>query len=335
MKRIFINVICLLIAVNCSVLCAAQSYHFSQFYSAPLLNNPAFTGFTDGSYRAAANFRSQWSQGSTPYLTTALSFDTRLLKNTISENNKAGAGIYFMNDQSSGGALQTNSLGFSMAYNLSLDAFQEHTIGVGLQGVFNQRRIDYSKLSFESQYGSNGYDPSLPVGEPLNLGTKVHLNMNAGISYNYKHDYNSFFGGVSVYNALRSEENVMAKEFKAPLRFSFLTGGQIALGYDRTVYASLNYMNQAKANEITIGAAYGIQIGEDRRQEIDFGLWHRVKDAIIPYIGYQLDGFQFGLSYDYTISTIKTAGQVRNGYELSLIYTGGDNSQERRIMPWY
>ena len=95
------------------------------------------------------------------------------------------------------------------------------------------------------------------------------------------------------------------------------------------------YMKQAKASDITIGGAYGIQIGEDKRQEVDFGLWHRVKDALIPYIGYQLAGFQFGLSYDYTVSKIKTAGQVRNGYELTLIYTGNNNTEERRLMPWY
>jgi type IX secretion system PorP/SprF family membrane protein len=315
--------------------CYAQSYHFSQFYSTPLLNNPAFTGFTDGAFRVSSNFRSQWSQGSTPYLTTALSFDARLFRNVIPENNKAGAGIYFMNDQSSGGALQTNSLGFSMAYNLSLDQFQEHSIGVGLQGVFNQQRIDYSKLSFETQYGSNGYDPSLPVGEPLNLGSGIHFNANAGIQYHYKHDYNSFFGGVAVYNTFKPDKNLIDKEFQPPMRLSFLTGGQIAIGYDRTVYTSLSYMNQAKANEFTVGGAYGIQIGEDRRQEIDFGIWYRVKDALIPYIGYQLNRFQFGLSYDYTVSGIKSAGQVRNGYELSLIYTVADKSEERRLMPWY
>src|SRR5688572_15600045 len=134
MKRLLVNVISLLFFANFAVSCYAQSYHFSQFYSTPLLNNPAFTGYTEGSYRAATNFRSQWSQGSTPYLTTSLSFDVRSLKNFISENDKAGFGIYFMNDQSSGGALQNNFLGISAGYNKSLDNDGEHAIGVGLQG---------------------------------------------------------------------------------------------------------------------------------------------------------------------------------------------------------
>jgi type IX secretion system PorP/SprF family membrane protein len=253
----------------------------------------------------------------------------------MNENNRVGAGIYFMTDQSSGGALQTNSVALSTAYNLSLDQFREQTLGIGLQALVTQRRIDYSKLSFESQYGSNGYDPSLPVGEPLNLGSKIIFDMNAGILYNYTHDYNAFFGSASVYNALRPEESLLGDQYKIPIRCLLMGGGHVAIGYDRTIYASVNFMSQAKANEITIGGAYGIQIGTDKKQEIDFGLWHRIKDAVIPYLGYQLNGFQFGLSYDYTISTIKTAGQIRNGFELTLSYTAEDLSGERKLMPWY
>jgi type IX secretion system PorP/SprF family membrane protein len=314
--------------------CNAQSYHFSQFYSTPLLNNPASTGNIDGSFRAAANFRSQWAQGSSPYLTSSLSIDTKIFRNTIPETNKAGAGIYFMNDQSSGGALQTNSIGLSTAYSISVDD-GEQNIGIGLQGVLSQRRIDYSKLSFETQYGSNGYDPSLPVGEPLNLGDKVGFDANAGVLYNYKHDYNAFFAGVALYNTFRHNESADINSFKTPMRISVLSGGHLAIGYDQTLYGSINYLNQAKASELTIGAAYGYQIGVDKTQEINFGIWHRVKDAIIPYVGYQLNGFQFGLSYDYTISKIKTGALSKNGFELTLIYQARGNNGEKRLMPWY
>ena len=335
MQRIAITVIITFLFLHIVLLCEGQAYHFSQFYSTPLLNNPAFTGYTDGQFRLATNFRSQWAQGSTPYVTTAVSFDTRGFKNYIDENNRAGAGIYFMNDQSSGGALQTNSVGLSAAYNLSLDEFKEHTIGIGLQGVFTQRKLDYSRLSFESQYGSNGFDPSLPVGEALNFSPKAILNANAGISYHYNRDYNAMFGSASVYNAFSPDESMLPYEFKTLRRYSLMAGGHLAIGYDQTIYGSINYMNQARANEITIGGAYGIQIGDDKKQEIDIGIWHRVKDAIIPYVGYQLKGFQFGFSYDYTISKLKAGGEVRNGFEITLSFTAEDKSGQSRFMPWY
>jgi hypothetical protein len=54
MKKISIGLYLFLIA---STVLKAQSYHFSQFFSTPLLTNPGHTGFIDGPYRVASNFR--------------------------------------------------------------------------------------------------------------------------------------------------------------------------------------------------------------------------------------------------------------------------------------
>src|SRR5689334_23100122 len=89
----------------------AQSYHFSQFFSTPLLTNPAHTGFTEGPYRVASNFRSQGMAGGSPYFTGYISGDASLFKNSLAEGHKAGLGLYVMNDRSQSGALQTSSAG--------------------------------------------------------------------------------------------------------------------------------------------------------------------------------------------------------------------------------
>ena len=39
----------------------AQDIHFSQFYASPLTMNPAMTGMMDGTFRATAQYREQWS----------------------------------------------------------------------------------------------------------------------------------------------------------------------------------------------------------------------------------------------------------------------------------
>jgi hypothetical protein len=65
------------------------------------------------------------------------------------------------------------------------------------------------------------------------------------------------------------------------------------------------------------------------------GMWYRYKDAVIPYLGYYYQGFQLGLSYDYTVSSLKTATQVRNAYELTLIYSASNKSKLRAAIPWY
>ena len=48
----------------------AQGMHFSQYYNAPLLINPANTALmSDHDYRMGANYRSQWTKVPVPYKT--------------------------------------------------------------------------------------------------------------------------------------------------------------------------------------------------------------------------------------------------------------------------
>src|SRR5689334_21398118 len=163
----------LLVTLSIAVGVAAktQSTHFSQFYSTPLLVNPAATGLTPGPYRLAGNYRSQWNASRFPYKTFTFSGDAKILSNQVTEGNILGAGLTFVNDKTMDGAVQTNNLIFSGAYHVAIFDDPYQTIGVGFQGSYNEKRIDFSRLLFESQYNNNGgFDPSAPVGERLENG---------------------------------------------------------------------------------------------------------------------------------------------------------------------
>jgi type IX secretion system PorP/SprF family membrane protein len=314
----------------------AQSYHFSQFFSTPLLTNPANTGLIDGSYRVASNFRSQGKSAANPFFTGYVSADASLLNNILPRGHKAGAGVFVMTDKTLGGASQTNSIGLSAAYHVGLDEYGENSLGLGFQGTYNQRRIDFNRLSFGSQFGFDGYDATLPTGETINNINRAYFDVNAGLVYQANLENKSFFIGGAVYNILRHKDNMIADEFKMPTRYVVQAGGQVFAGEFAKVYFSLTHMGQAKASETTAGGAFGLQLTErEIKNEINFGVWYRYKDAIIPYIGYYYDGFQIGLSYDHTVSDLKTASQVKNGYELTLIYKAGDKSKLKTQVPWY
>jgi type IX secretion system PorP/SprF family membrane protein len=313
----------------------SQSYHFSQFYSTPLLNNPALTGYTDGPYRIATNFRSQWQMGGSPYTTASLSADFSPLRNHLAEGNRLGIGISLLTDQSLNGALQTNSISLSTAYNLTLDYDGAHHLGLGLQGSYHQRRIDFTKLTFENQYLTGGFSQNIPVAESYSQNAKAYIDLNTGLLYNYSSDGKSFFASLGAYNLLQHRENIQVDEFKMPVRYSFNGGGQLDVGYAGTLYYSLNHLKQGTASSTTLGGAYGLQISEEKKQEFDLGLWYRFNDAIIPYLGYQLKTVQVGLSYDYTTSKDKTSSQIRNAFELSFVYLAEDKTELKRLVPWY
>ena len=287
----------------------------------------------------ASNFRSQGSLGGSTYFTGYLSADFSPLKKYLPAGHRAGVGMYVMNDKSLNGALQTNTVAMSAAYNVGLDKNQKNSLGVGLQGTYNQRRIDFSKLSFGNQFGTTGYDPSLPVGEALPIGSDVnksYFDANAGIIFNSLMEKKSFFVGASVYNILRHNDNILPEEFKMPTRYTLQGATQIKTSEEGNLYISLTHMGQAKANETTLGGAYGVLLtNEDKKSELTFGTWYRFKDALIPYVGYYSNGFRVGFSYDYTISGAKTGSQIRNAYELTLLYNPFDKLNLKTTIPWF
>ena len=277
MKKISISLYVLFVV---SGVIQAQSYHFSQFFSTPLLTNPAHTGLTNGPYRVSSNLRSQGTIGGSPYVTGYVSGDVSPLRKYIPAGHKAGLGMYLMSDRSLGGAFQTNTVGFSAAYNLALDKFGTNNLGLGLQGTFNQRRIDFGKLTFGNQWGPDGYDPSRPIGEALPTSgeaNKSYLDVNAGMLYNFLTEKRAFFAGLSVYNILRHNDNILPEEFKMPTRYMMQAGSRLPAGDEGNLYVSLTHMRQAKANETILGAAYGLRLKKEGEEavenELSFGMW--------------------------------------------------------------
>ena len=311
----------------------AQSYHFSQFFSTPLLTNPANTGFTDGPYRVATNIRRQ-GVGDGPYFTGYVSAELSALRDRLPLGHKAGIGFYGMNDNSLLGAVKTNTAGVSFAYHVGLDPYGEQSIGLGMQASAHHRRIDYSKLTFENQFGPGGFDGSLPVGEPLFTKSKTFFDVATGVIYNRIVGNNAYFAGFSVYNILNHNENLLDEDFTLPARFAFQAGSQFSLEYGK-LYASFTTMRQSNASETTLGLAYGYFLTEDSKDELIGGMWLRHKDALIPYIGFQRSNLTVGLSYDLTVSELQVGAQVRNAFELTLIFKSPERHELRTTIPWY
>lgn len=318
-----------------SFMAIGQTHHFSQFYSTPLLINPAATGLTVGPYRLAANYRSQWDAGGSPYTTFTFSGDAHIMKNIMAEGNTLGLGLAFVNDKTMDGAVQSNSLALSAGYHISLDADDIQSIGVGFQGTYNERRIDFSRLQFENQFGNGGFDPSVPIGENLENGKKYYLDVNAGAMYTFALEDRSLFAGVAAYNILKKQDNYLTEQFKTPMLISAMAGGDIDVGFNNSFYFSGNYRQQSNSRELTVGMAYGFFLDGEGFTSLRLGLWHRVKDALIPYAGITYKGLQVGCSYDYTVSGEKTRAEFKNTFEISLLYLAPDQSELKRLVPWY
>src|SRR5579875_1302569 len=96
----------------------AQDLHFSQYFNAPLLVNPANTGFSpDVDWRAGINYRNQYSSlTNNPYKTMNVWGDAQLFNNRF-DNGWMGIGGTILKDVAGAGSLTSTRAYASVAYH--------------------------------------------------------------------------------------------------------------------------------------------------------------------------------------------------------------------------
>jgi type IX secretion system PorP/SprF family membrane protein len=302
----------------------AQDPHFSQFFSSPLTLNPAFTGKFDGQWRLAANHRDQWPSIPKAYVTTSASLDLPLLKSKIPDGDVLGFGIAGLSDQSADAALKLNYGSLSLSYHKALDEDGYNTIGAGFQATFASATLDVTKLTFESQLTQNGFDQTINSGETFNNGTSQnYVDVNAGLLYSgSSNGSNNYYVGMSIYHINKPNLSFIDKTWNLASRITVHSGGSFPLSNTLGFHTSVIYQMQNKATEFVIGGAVSALLNGDEANptNVYFGSWLRLSDAIIPYLGIEINGLRIGASYDINTSGLKAATLSRGGSEFSVIY---------------
>jgi Type IX secretion system membrane protein PorP/SprF len=67
---------------------------------------------------------------------------------------------------------------------------------------------------------------------------------------------------------------------------------------------------------------------------VNIGMWYWSKNAVIPFVGMIYKQFQFGFSYDITISDLNQADQKPTTWEISLILHGKKRTGYFLPCPW-
>lgn len=281
--------------INLSLLTSAQDPHFSQFFASPLTLNPAFTGKFDGTLRVAGNYRNQWPAFNNVYTTSTLSVDFDILKNKLPDYDTWGVGIIALTDKAGSGVLTNNYLGLSTSYHKALDEDGFKQIGLGFQGTYGQKRLDKNKLLFEDQltpFGFTGVTQETFDNDFLNIN---YLDVNAGLLFSTSTDEtNNFYLGASMYHINRPRQSFQGANWNIATRTTVSAGGFFPVTDILTLHTSAIYQYQSKATEAVVGGALAASLDDlsENPANVYAGLWYRVGDAIIPYIGLEFAGLR-------------------------------------------
>ncbi len=301
------------------VLVKAQDLHFSQFPVTPSYINPALTGKFNGDGRVIANQRSQWRSVTVPYQSTAAAMDF----SHIGQSKTAGAGFSAYYDKAGDSKLTTFKLDAAISYTVNLTYNRQHSLVFGLQGGLKNITIDYTALRFNNQYNGTNYDPNLSTGENFSFNKLLAATASTGFAYFYATKENVIIAGVGFHNLIKSNQSFFETGY-SPLdvRVTGHVSAEIAAGERYVVSPAFLYGQQGDLKEMVVGSKAKTILFDDRRyyRAAGMGLFYRNSDAVIVTGNFEINDFNFGVSYDFNISGLRKASGYRGALELSLVY---------------
>ncbi|BDC99387.1 type IX secretion system membrane protein PorP/SprF [Persicobacter psychrovividus] len=300
----------------------AQDPQFSQFYAAPLYLNPGFTGNTQMT-RFGLNYRNQWPSLPGSFVTYSAYVDHYI------DDYNSGIGLLAVGDQIGLGSVSSNMIAMTYAYQLPIS--RNLSFRPGVQLSYTSQNANYSNLVFGSQIDpgtgeilppGQGIDPSLTG---VNNGF-MDLGLG-GVLYS-----KSAWLGVSAYHLLQPNLSAIDNsDDKLPMKFSahggyrFVISKKAGRGYSARDYAitpTFQYKLQGKFDQLDLGLYAHLS-------PIVLGLWyrgipvrttgdHNNSDSMVGLVGFEWNGFNFGYSYDYTISGLSS--RSGGAHEVSVTY---------------
>jgi type IX secretion system PorP/SprF family membrane protein len=296
----------------------AQDPEFSQYYSAPLYLNPAFSG-TAADHRFIANYRNQWPSITNGLVTYAFSYDYNL------EHLNSGLGLLVTTDKAGTANLKSTTLNFQYAYKVKLS--DKWVLSSGLNFGTGFRSVDFSKLVFGDQLAFD-VDGTTPSDDPVfsNLESTTYFDFGGGaLLYSRK-----FWLGFSASHLNHPNRSLIGEQADIPIKTSIHGGVRIPLyngvfKKDRiaSIAPSFVYKHQGDFDQLDIGTYFFYE-------PVVVGFWYRGipiqqdmpdntnHDAVVVILGFQLEKLELTYSYDITVS--KLAPNSGGTHELALKY---------------
>ena len=291
-----------------------QDPEFSQFYANPLYLNPAFTG-TSALSRVAINYRNQWPNHGNTFVTNYLSYDKFV------NGLRGGIGLQLMYDVQLNGVISDLNTSFLYAHHFKVN--DRLFFSLALEAGFIYKQYKVNELVFPGMIDQNTGEIYGTYILPTENGHKLIPDFSVGVVG----QRDNVYFGLAVNHLTQPDESIMKGDNigRLPVKITLHAGakshdfhhGLLSRAY--TLSPNLVYQQQGSFRQINLG----MYMKEDW---LTFGLWYRNNlsmrpNSVVAMFGYQKEKFQFGYSFDYTLSNL--AGYGYGSHEISLVFFFG------------
>ncbi|MEA1886325.1 MAG: type IX secretion system membrane protein PorP/SprF [Bacteroidota bacterium] len=328
-KQILIIICGMLLGIS---LHAQQVPMYSQYVMNGFLINPSYAG-NDGYTSLNLTAREQWIGLPSSPSTYAVSFQTRLLKNSYiqrstsvrkkevrpTRKSRVGLGGYIFNDRN--GIIRRTGFEAAYAYHIELGRYGSE-LSFGLASTVYQFAIDLDGAivaDIDDEF-LNNYDRVVFIPD-----------FNFGVSYTTEKYYLGF-SATQLFRGSLTLDNT-AKNPRTELGHYFFTGGmKIPLsGNDwilepSALIKSSDMVLKAAQMDITTRVYY--------KEDYWAGISYRTQDALIMLLGFTYDKFFFAYAFDFALTDIRKHSY--GSHELSFaVKFGGESARRYRWLNQY
>jgi type IX secretion system PorP/SprF family membrane protein len=300
----------------------AQDIHFSHFDNAPLFLNPSLTGSIKSQVRLIGNYKSQWNNISPNlFRTIATSVDANI------KNEKLGVGLSFFKDVA--GKSQLGLTQIAGSFSTKVQVTSKSSARVGFTGSFNQRAVNTSNLTWESQWQGQGFNTSIDAGESALNTNYTFIDIGAGALYQIEmNDDQKLNLGVSAFHINQPGFSLLSASDQLKLKYVIHSELELKMNESITMMPKAAYFVQGANRELIGGFVIRKSLGIDSKftnynksSGVSLSVFYRWADAMIARVGYDHRGILgVNIGYDLNLSSFSNATQFRGGVELSIIY---------------
>jgi type IX secretion system PorP/SprF family membrane protein len=302
---------------------SGQDINFSQFYDLPLLRNPGLAGIFKGDIRVSTAFRSQWQSVTVPYRTIGLGIE---YKRPIGISaDYITYGVQLTNDIAGDSKLSRTQVFPVINYHKSLSGEKDTYLSAGLMGGPVMEHFDPSNLTFDDQYMNNSYSTANPTKETFSKTSLTYWDMAVGLCYSSVAGSNTrYYIGAGLFHftkprvAFQKQNDIILNQ-----KYVVNAGLSAPINDYNQLIVYADYFMQGGARQGQGGLLICRELDENEENEkvnISAGVFYRWKDAFMPVVKLDHRKMSIGITYDINTSKLKTASQLRGGYEVTLSY---------------
>ena len=301
----------------------AQDIHFSMLDLDPLLFNPAYAGFFDGTGRFGAVYRNQWASVSIPFQTLTATAELSIARSTRNRNGLNGS-LWITNDRAG-----TLSYG-STAASAIVSYFQavgngDNLFSIALEGGAGQ--LGFSTEAIAMADGTESFRRTQVFYPTLGAGVAWFCQWNETI-------YTK--AGFSMRNINEPEvSHLVTADSRLARHWNLYARGEWRGWPQWSLLPVAGYQHQGTYSEWVYGCDVRWYASERQRDYLVFsaGLLARHGDAASINLALLWHEWTFAFSYDANLSRLAEASHTLGAFEIGILYLITKKDRTKSALP--